>query len=472
MQTAPPASFPRRRRWPAVLACVLALAAAPPGYWFYHHWSARRELERLLAEMDRADPGWRFAEIQARRKVLPPERNSAEQILRVLRVHGRRYFDFPESEAKRFEGLAPQAQLTGRQRAVLRGWLDKADRELAEAYKLRDLPEGRHPIVYTEAVIDTLVETMQQARNVAYLLHYDALRHLQDGDEAKALDASRCQLNVARSIGDEPCLVGMLIRVACTEMALRTLERALAQGEPGPAALEEMQGRLERELGEPLLTVSLRGTRASIHAAIAALHAGKIKPALFRQMSDGAPPPGPLRAFLERFIPGTLAVDEAACLRALNRVVAAAELPEERQQQAVTEALREAKEQEVASAGLLKNLGLPVAAHHRGRAGLRCAVAGLAAERYRLKHGRWPESLAELVKGGMLREVPRDPFDGQPLRLRRLPDGLVIYSIGPDQADDRGRTLLRHQSPAAPQADVGFRLWDVDARRQLPHPPE
>jgi hypothetical protein len=34
--------------------------------------------------------------------------------------------------------------------------------------------------------------------------------------------------------------------------------------------------------------------------------------------------------------------------------------------------------------------------------------------------------------------VPADPFDGQPLRFKPTPDGLVLYSIGRDRKDDGG----------------------------------
>src|SRR5262245_56604114 len=67
----------------------------------------------------------------------------------------------------------------------------------------------------------------------------------------------------------------------------------------------------------------------------------------------------------------------------------------------------------------------------KSRAVLRCAVAGLAAERHRQQHGRWPEHLDELVRAGLLTAVPMDPYSAQALRLRRTEDGLVVYSVGP-----------------------------------------
>jgi hypothetical protein len=100
-----------------------------------------------------------------------------------------------------------------------------------------------------------------------------------------------------------------------------------------------------------------------------------------------------------------------------------------------------------------------------GQARLRCAVAAVAAERYRRAHGRWPDALADLTPA-LLPEVPRDPFDGAPLRYRRLGDGAGIYTVGPDGQDNNG--TLDDKNPGRAGADLGLRLWDVSRRRQAP----
>jgi hypothetical protein len=98
---------------------------------------------------------------------------------------------------------------------------------------------------------------------------------------------------------------------------------------------------------------------------------------------------------------------------------------------------------------------------------LRCAAVALALERYRRDHGNWPKSL-EVLTPAPLTQVPADPFDGKPLRLRRLDDGAVVYSIGPDGEDNGGRLDLPQQGAAG--TDLGFRLWDVGQRRQAASP--
>ena len=95
-------------------------------------------------------------------------------------------------------------------------------------------------------------------------------------------------------------------------------------------------------------------------------------------------------------------------------------------------------------------------------------AACLAAERYRQARGRWPDSLADLVPG-QLAALPLDPYDGQPLRWRRLPYGIVIYSVGRDGEDNGGK--LDRANPYTQGTDLGVELWDVPHRRQPPQPP-
>jgi hypothetical protein len=102
---------------------------------------------------------------------------------------------------------------------------------------------------------------------------------------------------------------------------------------------------------------------------------------------------------------------------------------------------------------------------YRGKGRLRCAVAALAAENYRLKHGRWPDRPEQLVPE-FLASWPMDPIDGQPLRWLPRPDGLLIYSIGPDGKDNEGD--LGRDGSRREDIDVGFQLWNSGKRRQPP----
>jgi hypothetical protein len=95
---------------------------------------------------------------------------------------------------------------------------------------------------------------------------------------------------------------------------------------------------------------------------------------------------------------------------------------------------------------------------------LSSGVAALAAERYRLKRGKWPASLYDLLPE-FLPAVPLDPFDGALLRYRLVEHGVVVYSGGPDGKDDGGRLQRRYLVSPADSGDYGFELWNPDQRQ-------
>ena len=88
---------------------------------------------------------------------------------------------------------------------------------------------------------------------------------------------------------------------------------------------------------------------------------------------------------------------------------------------------------------------------------LRASVAvACSATRYRLDHGEYPAT-SNLLVPGYLDAMPVDPFDGQAMRMKKLPDGtLVIYSVGTDGKDDGG-VVDSTDSKTSP-SDVGFAL--------------
>jgi len=73
----------------------------------------------------------------------------------------------------------------------------------------------------------------------------------------------------------------------------------------------------------------------------------------------------------------------------------------------------------------------------RAEAQVLAARTGVAVELFRRKHGRYPDSLNELVPG-VLPVVPVDPFDGQMLRYIHDDELVITYSIGHNLVDDGG----------------------------------
>ncbi|MDH5508792.1 MAG: hypothetical protein OEZ32_00380 [Nitrospinota bacterium] len=67
------------------------------------------------------------------------------------------------------------------------------------------------------------------------------------------------------------------------------------------------------------------------------------------------------------------------------------------------------------------------------------AKTALAAQIYHARAERYPASLDDLAPD-YITSVPIDPFDGKPLKMVSVEDGILIYSVGPDYTDNGGKT--------------------------------
>jgi len=70
----------------------------------------------------------------------------------------------------------------------------------------------------------------------------------------------------------------------------------------------------------------------------------------------------------------------------------------------------------------------------RREAEIAVARIALALKAYHADRGRYPKSLADLRAAGF--DLPMDPFAGADLRYRRENQGFIVYSLGPNMADD------------------------------------
>jgi hypothetical protein len=443
-----------RRRWLVTAGLLLlALLLTTGAREIYLMGEADRQLRAAVAEADRLDPHWRTDELEAGRAAVPDERNAALVVLeaepllpagwkaRLLRI---------DNQKRRLDEAGAAT--------ALRAELTKLAPAVAQARRLADLPEGRYPS--DARPDDVLAEPPRPFLvDVANLLGYDAGRRAQDGDADGALASCRAALNAGRSVGDEPRFLSQMVRQVCRRAAVSVAERVLAQTEPSDAALRQLQSLLEAEEAEPLLLLAFRGERGSQYRALEASQTGKasLSPQLgiLTQGATGANVP--VLGSRNLRSPHTVKAQRAALLHGMNGFVEAAKLPPEQQGPRFAQLKADVKgDPEVV--WFLDYLTHFALSCRDSQVGLRCAVVALAAERYRRDRGRWPERLQELTEADYLRRVPTDLDSGRPLRWRRLDDGAVVYSVGPDGRDG-----------GDPQGtDPRFRLWDVAQRRQPP----
>jgi len=90
----------------------------------------------------------------------------------------------------------------------------------------------------------------------------------------------------------------------------------------------------------------------------------------------------------------------------------------------------------------LPAVGRASARFAQGQASADLARVACALERHRLARGQYPESLDALTPK-FIPSLPHDIINGKPLQYRRTDDGsFVLYSVGWNEFDDGGRTVL------------------------------
>jgi hypothetical protein len=455
-----------RRRWPWWAAGLFVVALVVVGAPLAHdHWRTDRGLERALAELDVSEPGWRLEDLEAARAEIPDAENSVFVIRNAAAKLPAKWWR-PSLLDDLLE-LPPEEPLS----PELRGRLQQALGPLLPALDvigpLADKPRGRHRVVYASNILETVTPDRDRAYACSSALYLDIVRHAQRGEGALALRSCLALLNAGRSVGDEPLSPSQLCRCGLVRYATKGIERTLAWTTPGGDELGRLQAALEAEdqFDDTLLVA--RGERALGHRVLESVESGEVS---LSRMSE--PPAQPDRVV--RFwwwVRNRVRKEHPFLLAASTQRVRDAQRPLD--EQADLEADFVSRLPELRSMAPLTtrwayfNLMLPGLnklneAFRRKHALLRSVAALLACERFRLETGGWPESLPELTPR-FLRSVPLDPYDGKPLRFRRLADGVIVYAVNEDRNDDGGQIGLPVTQPGS---DIGARLWDADRRRQ------
>jgi hypothetical protein len=412
-----------------------------------------------MAELDASEPGWRLEDLEAARKNIPDEQNSA---LLVIKLSGKIGTFLSALDALSLPEQ-PAVRLTDEQAQGLRAALDMVATERAEAIRLKEIPAGRYPGHVGPAAGGFMRPQVQAGRELVYLLQHDAMLRAHDGDVDGALQMCQALANTARAIGDDPHPISQLVRGVEQYIAAAAIERALAQGVASDATLASTQQMLQETERDPLFLYAARGARAQAGLLYQALADRTMKPSDLTTAWPGAPD---WSKRVYDFLPLSYAQNHAAHLRLTTKAIKLCELPIEKQIDSMALMQKTVDRQPVLARHVVWTISKMHQVHVRNLVWLRCAQMAVAAERYRLRHGQWPARTENLVEAGLLPALPTDPYDGQPLRWRLLADGAIAYSVSRNRVDDGG--TLNRSDPRGPNTDMGFRLWNASARRQAP----
>jgi hypothetical protein len=470
MSSSPSQTATRRkswvRRWLFRVSLLLLAGALLAGGWYaFHRYQQNAKLQEVLVALDRAEPGWRWKDIQAARSEIPDDRNGALCAVRATKLLPD---DWPGADAKDVVlHLDPPMRLRAEKAASLRKALERAQSSLREARNLSNLPNGRYRIAYDRNPQKNDFHDLERLRFLIQLLQCDSAALAEQGEDALALGSCGACLNAARSVGDEPIFIPQLIRIAGVAIACKATERVLAQSEPPVAELEALQKAFEREDCDPGFLLALRGERAIHQVLFEAFDDGEIS---VDELGEGGPARNLEEHYWSWWVLDKLREERPLMLSETTKRIAIAQLPEEEQPAAERQWI--AKINALSTQAIFTHMFAPAVnlvgeAFRRKHALLRSAATAIAVERYHRDHGVWPDGLDPLPKV-YLSEVPTDPYNGKPIRFRRTAFGVVVYSVGPDGTDDGG--LIDDADMTRAGTDIGIRLWDPDNRRQPPAP--
>ena len=315
---------------------------------------------------------------------------------------------------------------------------------------------------------DKMTQVFDPIRNGARLLLLESMLRAENQEKELAVESILANVMLSKSLEVPPLLLSHFVRMACDGLIDYGLQRALTR-----CPFEDQQLQLlSRSLLDNEATDAAAKCAVSERCWCVATFATKRSLGALRSagdwerlvanvaFGDEKPPMYGWRFLLYR-LSGSLDMDELACLRFQDDYLSASQLP-------LPERWQRIKQLEDQLRGFPRwhpytramifgwnkepRFGNPIRQDARRIARLRNAAVACACERYRLRNDSLPENLTELVPT-YLGEIPADPFDGQPLRYKKLAKGYTVYSVGEDNKDDGG---VEPKQGYLPGTDITF----------------
>ncbi len=451
------------------LAAIVALAVLGllvlAGYLYDLHW--KKKVEAKLAEFRAAGQPVTWEEVLATREQIPDDENSALILLDAF------------AHLKRIEG--------------------EYSAELVYAYRTPSGSGARHSepvremiLEYLQANVDalTLIGQAAQFRRGAYpldagqdpheadfcwladlraavrLCAIEAVYRAEAGDCEGAVRSLVNGRRVVASLGDCPQLLERMMRIGTSGIWRCAVERVLEVCQLSPDQIRLLVDEAKQEQAQPSMRLALLSER------LLGLRCASASARELIGLSDRTDEDVPLGLHFYVAVPGLQEKDVLSYLSFMDELLRSCSMtPRERWRR--TQQLLEESWQASAFYGfctmLLPTVCRAVGVDVERGANLHALAVGLAVEQWRLAHGRWPDSLAELVPE-FLKAVPEDPFSDGAIRYGKTEDGVVVYSVGQDGQDNGGISEEEAEEHAGlyeeawDECDLPFRLLNPELR--------
>ncbi len=320
-------------------------------------------------------------------------------------------------------------------------------------------PQARFWINYEDG-FGALLPHLSRMKSTAAYLSLHAVASLKKGDNQAALEDLKLSFRLAEAARSEPVLISYLVRIDMLQITLQPVWEGLADHLWTDAELAAIAAELDRLDLLADYHQAMRGERAfSLWAVDYVRRRGAQG---FNELGGSVESPdSPANGNLSERTLGTASFalipsgwfDQNKL--SLARMQANHVLPSvNREQRIVSPATARQTQAVLADRGprptaydLFSRMLVPALLGTaektaRSQTLVDLARVAIALERYRLAHGKYPETL-EVIVPQFIVKLPHDIINGQPLKYRHTDDGsFVLYSIGWNEKDDGGKVVL------------------------------
>ncbi|HEV2694721.1 MAG TPA: hypothetical protein VG347_17630 [Verrucomicrobiae bacterium] len=363
--------------------------------------------------------------------------------------------------------------------------LGKYDATVEEIRAASQLPECRFPLNYdADDPAEIYLPHLAALKRSALLLRLRAVAELENGESDKACADVLLLLRLSAYVQREPTLIGMLVRIAMTDIAAQPIYEGLAAHRWTDAQLVAMEAELakidfladfnfsmrcERAFAGGIIDYISRKDRVKRYDMLTSYQsfdeAGKAPESDIRKKF--------LRAEIFLMPQGWFELNKLTIARMHETWLLHITDPEKHQvmPQMVTSRQWQPTNTlfNIFARELIPELPNSAKKAARGQMTTDLARTALALERYRLAQGEYPETLDGLAPQ-FIAQVPHDVIGGGPLKYRRTKDGrFVLYSISWNERDDGGVMAESGSEPnidtrrSQPKFEEGDWVWRYPA---------
>ncbi len=310
-------------------------------------------------------------------------------------------------------------------------------------------PHAHYDIRYADGP-NAILPHLALHKSMAVQLRTRAAARVAAGDTAGAAEDIDTMFRLAELTGEDPTLIGYLVRVAIQNIASSAFWDGTSQHAWSEAQLVAFQQRFAALKQRDALVQAFRGERLFGKTTFEMMRQGRLDPEILGGMEAG---PGEASFGWGLFPKAWLLQNQAYHSRVMDQVVDALQRSDPEhgigakgsawETERIDGWLVDTTSQRYHPYRIFTHMLLPALAQVHAKADrslttARLAMAVAALERHRLANGGYPKALADLVPR-FLPTVPLDPMDGQPLRYRLNADGsFTLYGVGTNHADDHG----------------------------------